>query len=68
MRSQKKSLMLAPDEIGRVLDRPPLLAPAVLRRDTRLTQRWSHGALHDYQTGMSGHVVMTYYGPPQHID
>jgi AraC family transcriptional regulator len=57
-----------PDEIGRVLDRPPVLAPAVLRGDTRLTLRWWHGALHDYHTGMSGHVVMTYYSAPQHID
>jgi AraC family transcriptional regulator len=58
----------AANEIGRVLDRPPLLAPAVLRDDTRLTQRWLHGALHAYKAAVSGHVVMTYYGPPQHID
>jgi len=58
----------APDEIGRILDRPPPLATAVLRGDTRLTQRWAHGALHDHQIGLSGHIVMTYYGTPQHID
>jgi AraC family transcriptional regulator len=57
----------APDEIGRVVDRPPLLAPTVLRGDTRLTQRWVHGGIHDYQNGLSGHVVMTYYGAPQHM-
>jgi AraC family transcriptional regulator len=58
----------APDEIARVLDRPPLLAPEVLRGDTRLTQRWAHGAFHDYHFGMSGHVVVTYYGVAQRID
>jgi AraC family transcriptional regulator len=57
----------APDEISRVVDRPPLLAPVVLRGDTRLTQRWVHGGIHDYQNGLSGHVVMTYYGAPQNI-
>jgi AraC family transcriptional regulator len=58
----------APDEIGRILDKPPVLAPAVLRGDTRLTQRWAHGALHAYHPGMSSHVVITYYSAPQHID
>jgi AraC family transcriptional regulator len=58
----------APDEIGRVLDTPPVLAPVVLRGDTRLTQRWRHGGLQTYHPGMSGHVIMTYYSAPQHID
>jgi AraC family transcriptional regulator len=57
----------APDAIGRVLDRPPALAKEVLRGDTRLTQRWIHGGLHDYLPGMAGHVVMTYYGAAQEI-
>jgi AraC family transcriptional regulator len=40
----------------------------VLRSDTRLTRRWAHGALHNHQIGLSGHVVMTYYGVAQRID
>ena len=62
------SQLNAPEEIARILDRPPLLSPAVLRGDTRLTQRWAHGALHNHLKIMSGHVVMTYYGAAQHID
>jgi AraC family transcriptional regulator len=58
----------APEEIGRILDRPPLLSPQVLRGDTRLTQRWAHGGLHNHLKCMSGHVVMTYYGAAQHIE
>ncbi len=34
----------------------------MLRGDTRLTRRWTHGAIHDPLPGMRGHVVMTYYG------
>src|ERR1700678_1348047 len=58
----------APEEIGRILDRPPVLSPQVLRGDTRLTQRWAHGGLHNHLKCMSGHVVMTYYGAAQHIE
>jgi AraC family transcriptional regulator len=57
----------APDEIARILDRPPVLAKEVLRGDTRLTERWVHGALHDSLPGMKGHVIMTYYGEEQNI-
>jgi AraC family transcriptional regulator len=57
----------APDEIARILDRPPVLAKEVLRGDTRLTERWAHGALHDSLPGMKGHVVMTYYGEEHNI-
>jgi AraC family transcriptional regulator len=57
----------APDEIARILDRAPRLAAEVLRGDTRLTRRWSHGALHDSLPGLKGHVVMTYYGLAQQI-
>lgn len=55
----------APDEIGRILDKPPQLAEQVLRGDTRLTRRWGHGGLHDQLPGMNGHVVMTYHGAAQ---
>jgi len=57
----------AADEIGRIIDTPPALVGEVLRGDTRLTRRWGHGALHDHLAGMSGHVLMTYYGAAQHI-
>lgn len=53
--------------IGRILDRPPALAGEPLKGETRLTTRWSHGALHDTLPGLSSHVVMTYYGADQEI-
>jgi AraC family transcriptional regulator len=52
----------AADNIGRILDKPPELAAEPLRGATRLTGRWSHGALHDTLPGLNTHVVMTYYG------
>jgi AraC family transcriptional regulator len=57
----------AADSIGRILDRPPALVGEPLRSETRLTSRWSHGALHDSLPGLSSHVVMTYYGADQEI-
>jgi AraC family transcriptional regulator len=57
----------AADEISKIIDTPVALNGEVLRGDTRLTQRWSHGALHDHLPGMVGHVVMTYYGVAQEI-
>lgn len=49
----------APGEMARLLDEPPVLTPAVLRGDTRLTRRWAHGGLrHDYMRGMVGHVAV----------
>jgi AraC family transcriptional regulator len=56
------------DAIGRILDKPPLLANEVLRGDTRLTRRWGHGALHSSLPALSGHVIMTYYGAAQEIE
>jgi AraC family transcriptional regulator len=44
-----------------------VLAKEVLRGDTRLTERWGHGALHDTLPGMKGHVIMTYYGEEHNI-
>jgi AraC family transcriptional regulator len=52
----------APDEISKIIDTPVALNGEVLRGDTRLTRRWTHGAIHDSLPGMRGHVVMTYYG------
>jgi AraC family transcriptional regulator len=57
----------APDEISRILDKPPQLTEQVLRGDTRLTRRWVHGALHDGLPGMVGHVVVTHYGAAREI-
>lgn len=53
--------------IGRIVKVPPALVEEVLRGDTRLTRRWGHGELHDHLEGLTGHVVMTYYGAAQDI-
>lgn len=58
----------AADEISKIIDTPVALNGEVLRGDTRLTQRWSHGAVHDHLPGMRGHVLMTYYGAAQEIN
>jgi AraC family transcriptional regulator len=59
---------LAPiDEMNRVLDVGPTVSNGVFRNDTRLTQRWRHGAIHAHTLPMSDHVVMTYYGVGQPI-
>ena len=58
----------AADEISKIIDNPVALNGDVLRGDTRLTQRWSHGAIHDKPPGMRGHVVMTYYGAAKSIE
>lgn len=55
------------DEISRILDTPPVLVAEAWRCDTRLTRRWSHGAVHDYLPPLTSHVVMTYYGNEQDI-
>ncbi|AGH47929.1 AraC family transcriptional regulator [Sphingomonas sp. MM-1] len=57
----------APNALARILDRAPPVAEAALRGDTRLTEPWGHGELHDYLDPMQGHVVITYYGEPQEI-
>lgn len=57
----------APIELGRILDRPPLLTDTPLRGETHLTQRWRHGALHDYLPGLQSHVLVTYYANPRSI-
>ena len=51
-----------PEQIGLILDNPPLLMPDDLGGGTRLTQRWKHGAVHGRLVGMPDHVIMTYYG------
>jgi AraC family transcriptional regulator len=52
----------ASEQIGLILDNPPLLVPDDLGGGTRLTQRWKHGAVHDRLASMPDHVIMTYYG------
>jgi AraC family transcriptional regulator len=52
----------ASEQIGLILDSPPLLVPDDLGGGTRLTQRWKHGAVHDRLASMPDHVIMTYYG------
>jgi len=52
----------ASEQIGLILDNPPLLVPDDLGGGTRLTQRWEHGAVHDRLASMPDHVIMTYYG------
>jgi AraC family transcriptional regulator len=57
----------APDALARVLDRPPPVAKATLRDETRLTVPWVHGALHDYLPAMQGHVIIAYHGDTRDI-
>jgi AraC family transcriptional regulator len=45
--------------MARLLDEPPVLAPEVLRAETRLTRRWAHGGLnYDYMRGATSHVAV----------
>ena len=57
----------AANEISKIIDRPVALTGVVLRDDTRLTQRWQHGAIHDHLASMNRHVVITFYGAPGEI-
>jgi len=54
--------LAAAREIGRIVDAPPVVSDDVLHHDARITKQWAHGALHSEQPGLSGHVIMTYYG------
>lgn len=56
-----------PQALARILDKPPPVAPGILRGGIRLTRRWAHGPLHDYLPTMDGHALVTYYGRPQTI-
>lgn len=57
----------APDALAQILDRAPPVVDEDFRGHTRLTGRWGHGELHDHLGGMAGHVLITYYDPPQEI-
>lgn len=50
------------DEMSRILDRPPVLMTDALGGGTRLTRRWTHGALHGSLPAMPGHVVIAHHG------
>jgi AraC family transcriptional regulator len=52
----------ASEQIGLILDKPPLVVPDDLGGGTRLTQRWKHDAVHYRKARMPDHVIMTYYG------
>jgi AraC family transcriptional regulator len=52
----------ASEQIGLVLDKPPLVVPDDLGGGTRLTQRWKHDPVHYRKARMPDHVIMTYYG------
>jgi AraC family transcriptional regulator len=55
------------EEIGLILDNPPVLIEGALGSGARLTRRWRHGAVHDSLPPMSDHVIMTYYGEEREI-
>jgi AraC family transcriptional regulator len=57
----------APDALARILDKAPPVLDGELRDHTLLTNRWSHGELHDHLPAMRGHVAITYYGDAQDI-
>jgi AraC family transcriptional regulator len=49
------------EEMSRILDRPPIALSERLSGDTRLTGRWTHGALHDALPGMPAHVIIAHH-------
>jgi AraC family transcriptional regulator len=57
----------APAEFGRILDAPPVLAHTVLRGETLLTKRWTHGELHGYLPPFASHIMIAHYGVDQEI-
>jgi AraC family transcriptional regulator len=48
--------------MAQVLDHAPVVVENTLACDTRLTQRWAHGELHDSLPALNTHVIMTFYG------
>lgn len=53
--------------MSRVLDQGPEASPSGYPGGVRVTQPWSHGALHAATGPMQEHVLMTYYGAAQGI-
>jgi AraC family transcriptional regulator len=61
-RQPESAAVEAISAMSQILDHAPLVVEAVLGCDTRLTQRWAHGAIHDVLPALDTHVVMTFYG------
>lgn len=56
------------EEMSRVLDRPPIALSERFSGDTRLTGRWTHGALHDRLPAMPSHVVIAHHNEGTEIN
>ena len=52
--------------MSRLLSSPPPLAPNALLCGTQLTRRWMRDGFSGYAPGMTGCLIGTYYGRPQH--
>ena len=69
--SARNIVELPPDpfeEMSRVLDRPPIALSERFSGDTRLTGRWTHGAMHDALPGMPEHVIITHHNEGTEIN
>jgi AraC family transcriptional regulator len=55
-------------EMSRILDRPPIALSERFSGDTRLTGRWTHGALHDSLPGMPEHVIIAHHNEGTEIN
>lgn len=56
------------EEMSRILDRPPLALSDSFSGDTRLTGRWTHGALHDSLPSMPAHVIIAHHNEGTEIN
>jgi AraC family transcriptional regulator len=56
------------EEMSRVLDRPPAALSERFSGDTRLTGRWTHGALHDSLASMPAHVIIAHHNQGTEIN
>lgn len=52
MTRESEPITRAASEKINILDTPPAVRDGTLQGDTLLTQRWKHGALHDYLPGL----------------
>ena len=69
--SARNIVALPPDpfeEMSRVLDRPPIALSERFSGDTRLTGRWTHGAMHDALPGMPEHVIIAHHNEGTEIN
>jgi len=56
------------EEMSRILDQPPIALSERLSGDTRLTGRWTHGALHDALPGLPAHVIIAHHNQGTQIN